>query len=187
MTNLFRSSLSHHHWIELQIKRAKVVGNCSASDLIMGNGSLITVAMTETQFAKMMTSLNVGSGSPCTLERVNGERIEDCPSEERHEFIKKTHDKHLEDRDKRLQETISEMRGAWAAKRRPTLKQFDQFLRKLEIYSANFETNQKYYKDRFKEEMDAIVSEAKTEVETHIVDIAGKLGVSSNELPKLES
>src|ERR1700733_7016016 len=43
---------------------------------------IIRVRMTENQFAQMITGLNTRGGSVCTIERLNGQKIDDPPTPE---------------------------------------------------------------------------------------------------------
>jgi hypothetical protein len=51
-------------------------------DWYLERGRLIEIEMTPLQFADLMTNFNMGSGVPCTIRQVGGERIPDIPSED---------------------------------------------------------------------------------------------------------
>jgi hypothetical protein len=74
---LFESPFEHQHYITLSISRA----DRSRTDLhynhIMPCGEIVEVAMSEVQFAQMVTSLNMGVGTPCTISHLDGEMVKE--------------------------------------------------------------------------------------------------------------
>jgi hypothetical protein len=66
-SNLFMVDYPQSHYIELTISKADLRREHS-NDWVHGDEQLITVAMSEVQWARMLSSLNT-EGVPCTLER----------------------------------------------------------------------------------------------------------------------
>lgn len=186
-TNLFRSSLNHHNWIELTISNAVVVENSGASDFLMEAGHLITVAMTETQFARMISSLNMGEGTACTLESIGGQRLKPCEPEDRAAFFEKSHNEHLDGNAQNLLGIGKRLQAMLDAKHRPTLKEMAEIVHELRVAGGNFDSNQDYYRERFREDCERVVEEAKTEIEAHIVNAVAKAGLEhlKAEMPAL--
>lgn len=184
-TNLFRSSLQHQHFISLSISRAKVVESGGAHDFLMGGEELIEVYMSETQFARMITSIGMGEGSPCTINRHNNERVEDCPSQDRKQFVIDSHNEHIEDHEAKVRELLGQLQRMLSDKHRPTLKELAQIIHELSCYTGNFKSSHKYFRNQFVEEVESILDDAKTEIEAHILHSAGKLGIDKADLPKL--
>ena len=79
-TPLFDSAVRHQHYVTVTVGRAEQARRYSDS-YVQGREELITVAMSESQFAQFITSMNVGSGSPCTLTRVGNQRVEPPPAD----------------------------------------------------------------------------------------------------------
>ena len=65
---LFGSEVSHQHFISITISEARRVVD-EPREFVMSNRELVRIAMTQAQFAEMITSPNRGSGVPCTIER----------------------------------------------------------------------------------------------------------------------
>jgi hypothetical protein len=81
--NLFMSSLQHDGWIEIEIKGARKIREVSNTRVSSAScPTHIRVAMTEAQFASFVTTPNSGDGVPCTITRLNGDQVEDCPEDE---------------------------------------------------------------------------------------------------------
>lgn len=64
---LFGSDFKHQHFIQVTIRRARMIRSLS-NDWVHGNEQLIEVALSESQWATFLSTLNMGTGIPCTLE-----------------------------------------------------------------------------------------------------------------------
>lgn len=71
---LFGSDFRHQNFILISVKKA-VLNRGLASDYHFGREEYIEVALSEAQWATFVSTLNVGEGVPCTLERLAGQRI----------------------------------------------------------------------------------------------------------------
>lgn len=76
---LFGSSIKHHDIINLRISPAFMDRDLNYDRYYAENLPYIEIAMSQSQFAQAITSLNMGAGVPVTLTRLNGEYIEPCP------------------------------------------------------------------------------------------------------------
>lgn len=76
--SLYASDFRHNHYMTIKIKRSELHRNLNR-DWHFGRGEIIEVAMTESQWATFVSAPNVGDGTPCTLQRFNGEEIPGLP------------------------------------------------------------------------------------------------------------
>jgi hypothetical protein len=77
-TTLFASDFDHQHYVRLRVKPAREhrsLGRTWYS--AVHTVDYIDVAMSASQFAEAITSLNVGSGVPCTVKHLNGQNFPD--------------------------------------------------------------------------------------------------------------
>jgi hypothetical protein len=83
-SNLFGSNLEHQHYVTLSIGRAKKTVDSNGMERISGDmrGELIEIKMSEVQWGQLLSSMNMGSGVPCTLERVGYEYMPPAPVSE---------------------------------------------------------------------------------------------------------
>jgi hypothetical protein len=178
---LFDSSFEHQHFITLSIRRAEKHTD-GANDFIFGKEEYIEVWMSETQFARAITSMNIGSGTPCTLARFNNKSVpqpksEDC-LEAHDEMVEKKLNKALA-----AQEELAEKIRTWRQnKHRPTLTELDDMADTMQWQADNFAANMGYYAACFEKHAERIVDEAKTELEVHALQTAGRLGLNQNEM-----
>ena len=182
---LFDSSIAHQHYITLRVCRATKHSDGS-HDFIFAGERLIEVAMSETQFARVITSMNMGSGAPCTLQSLDGEMVDQPERED----LLNTHKNMVEDKLKDVMESqlaIGKQVAEWRKqKHRPTLKELDTLAQELHCTAAHFELNMGYYASCFEGHMEEVVDEAKAEIETHMLASAGRLGLEQKELPVIE-
>lgn len=71
---LYASDFAHDHYMVLRISTSKMHRNLSR-DWHMEDRNVIEIALTESQWASFISSSNVGGGTPCTLERIQGTEI----------------------------------------------------------------------------------------------------------------
>jgi hypothetical protein len=182
---LFDSSFTHHHYITLSIRSADRIVD-GPSESIYSKEEYIEVSMSESQFARAITSLNMGSGAPCTLSRRNGEGIPQA----RPESVVGNHTEMVGDKLKgafeQQKEVARKLRQWRLAKHRPTLAEMDEMVQDMDGQAANFHKNMDYYAGCFEEHMETVVDAAKTEIEAHVLATADKLGFRSDEMPRLE-
>ena len=77
---LFDSSVRHQHYVDIVIGEATQFRQYQ-TNYVHADKELIRVSLSESQFAQFITSMNSGSGSPCTLARVNGKSVEEPPAD----------------------------------------------------------------------------------------------------------
>lgn len=179
-TELFDSAFEHQHFIHLSISRAEVLGHPASHQFIYGKEELIEVAMSETQFARMISSLNIGSGTPCTLQRWNGESVIQPANESHQKCHTATIGDKLQGAVDNQKKVLSKLQGWRESKHRPTLKEMDELIQGMESQVENFNSNMKYYARCFEEHMEKTVDEARTEIEAHMIATADKLGLTRN-------
>jgi len=79
---LFGSSVMHQHVFTLRVLRGMRVatdhGERFSSD---GRVPIVEVALTPAQFVEMITTMNSGEGIPCTIENVEGVRMDRTPDD----------------------------------------------------------------------------------------------------------
>ena len=174
---LFDSSFSHQHFISLSIRPAIKHEDLTHSFIFPTNKEYIEVFMSETQFAQMITSINMGAGSPCTLNRLNNESIPKPDKEDQlnsqREMVAGSLEKVM-DRQKGIADQIKKWRDE---KHRPTLKELEEIHRDLESAVGNFSNNMSFYANCFEEHMEVTVGKAKAEIESHLLATAGRLGI----------
>jgi len=74
--HFYGSDLPQSHYIQLEIAQSEIIRDLSYDRYHADHTPIIRVRMTANQFSEMVTSLNIGSGTCCTIEQVKNERIQ---------------------------------------------------------------------------------------------------------------
>jgi len=80
-TALYDSDFQHNHYMTISIRRSELHRGLNR-DWHFGREEIIHVALTEAQWATFVSSPNMGSGVPCTIEYLNGQMIPRLPEPE---------------------------------------------------------------------------------------------------------
>jgi hypothetical protein len=142
------------------------------------NPSIVEIDLSPSQFAELLTSMNVGDGVPCTIARRDGSMIdkpaESIPTEQEHvktqyrDAIRKSFSS-LRGASKRLQE-ILEKKTITTKDRRAIRKLFDDT-------TANLEANADYGVTAFEEVAEKVITEAKANVDNFVTTALTRLGL----------
>jgi hypothetical protein len=143
--------------------------------------AIVEVEMSATQFAELLTSMNVGSGVPCTIRRRMDDdgkqhRIEDPPDEEVEAervrgYFRETMEK-LADRLTELTDQVSKTLD----KKSVTKKDRENIRSITRLIVQDVRSNFPFVAESFQRVMDKVVASAKAEVDAfiaHMVTVTG--------------
>jgi hypothetical protein len=187
---LFGSPLANHYGtIRLSIGTAKWIHGLH-HDRYYGSlrGEHIEVEMSAAQFADMITSLNMGSGTPCTIRHLTGVQIPPPPDYA-------TEAEHIRD-------NFEGSLDKYKAKARTYRKKIEELTSKLstkakeeirialDVIEDQLSSNVPFVVKQFQEATTRITSAAKAEVDafvTGVVRAAGLEAIAGGKLPSLLS
>lgn len=177
---LFGSPIEPMHAIVLRISRGECIHGLG-SNRFFDRGQLIEIAMSEVQFAEMITTPNRGSGVPCTITciREDGKlrRLEDPPRQQSE--ASKTRDEFMEEVDKKIGaikkaqadvDRLLESSGL-SGKKRSEISDVLHGMFRLFTDSAPFMMK------RFEENAERVIAHAKVEISAHAALVAQQTGV----------
>jgi hypothetical protein len=198
---LFKSDFTHQHYITLRIFTAEETERYGVTDAFPKE-EIIEIAMSEAQFARFVTTPNLGCGTPCTIESVRvppslreyaGKHLPTIEKED----IRETHRDEIESvcrqRLEELGQVQAQIRQWRIDKHRPTMAELDDLTNQLAgMHLAN---NFGFLQQLLEEHMEKTIEEARTEIEAHVMQVVNQLGfdelgrrlVKEDEFPKLES
>jgi hypothetical protein len=175
----YGSELPQNHYIEMTIQKSSVRRDLSRDWYFASGLPLAQVRMTSGQFAELITSLNQGSGIPCTVEFLDQKKVDKMPEQEsRKEFIHRK----FEDRMKEFAISIRDRQNkAKEIVKKKTLSKQDihDLSYHIEWLSTEVASNIPFFAKCFQETMDKVVFEAKTEVENAIQHKINVLGLDA--------
>lgn len=178
-TTFYGSELKQDNYITMVVKQSEISRDLSKDWYFAHSLPLIEVRMSSSQFAEAITSMNNGSGVPCTVEMVNMKPVEGLPEQEsRKEFIHRK----FKDRMKEFAEKIREnQKKAKELVKKKTLNKQDviDLTHQLDWLTTEVTSNIPFFAECFQETMDLVVGEAKLEVENAIQHKINVLGLDA--------
>ena len=159
-TFLYGSGFVHNGYISVTISRSQLKRSLSR-DWFFGRNELIEVAMSEAQWASFISSMNMGSGVPCTISHIDRHQVPQLPNppKETGQFDNELKERLgiVEDALKKLGEQINTMPVSEKKKK--------ELLDSLGSAMRNLTPNLKFVSDQFGEHMEDTIEKAKIEVE----------------------
>ena len=175
---LFDSPVKHDHRIRIEIREAVRYRSIS-NDWIHPSKTIVDFEMSETQFARFITSSGLGSGTPITIRRKGGESIPAAPFERKGEEFKQeiaVLQKQASDGIEKLEKRIDEL----LVKKDKLTKEEKSELRALVFdITRKVRNSIPWVVDQFHEKMHKTVEEAKGEIEGFLKEQARILGMKA--------
>jgi hypothetical protein len=184
--NLFDSSMAHHGYVVVEISGATMHESGYATRVHGGNKAIISVAMTEAQWVGFVSRMNMGSGTPCTIQRLHGEFVPGIPNPEStmKRFERRAAD--ISDRNETDTARLFEQLRAFG-ENISSKKKREEFEHLLRIMNGRIEGNTKFARQVLNEEAEKVVVAAKVEIDATVQGMLTQLGLTSmQELVQLQ-
>ncbi|MGX1266694.1 hypothetical protein RKD55_004638 [Rossellomorea marisflavi] len=175
--SLFGSSIQHHNTIWLTINPGVVERSLHHDHYYANRQSFIEVEMSQSQFAEAITSMNVGSGVPVTIRRVNGESIDDPPFTSKRLQFEQEFKQRMERLESRLSNMTEDAEDALTNKKSLTKNDRKAILNDLTALKREVSLSLPFIAKSFNEQMDKTAQEAKAEVEAFTINKLNQLGM----------
>jgi hypothetical protein len=162
---LFGSSIKHKDTISMYLYEAELSRNLN-SDYIHGNKKIVEVEMSYSQFAEAITSMNMGSGVPVTIQYIRdvGE-IEPCPFVDKREQFENEFADDIKQQNELANKLIIEAETLFNEKKSFTKSDKENILSILRKLKQEIGVNTEFTYEMFNEQMDKTTMEAKGEIE----------------------
>jgi hypothetical protein len=180
-THLFDSEIQHQHYVMLRIGRATRKRELNRDWIHGEHGpNIVEVAMSMAQWGALVSSFG-SSGVPVTIERINGERIEEAPHEPRLALstseVEGSVDRLLSDFTDKLAAVAD------AFDRKAGRRELGDLLRDLQIALKNARPNARYAAKTFTEHVENVVTKARADIEAVVQMAAERQGLDAGDLP----
>jgi hypothetical protein len=179
--NVFGSSIKTANPIRLKICRA-VKERSLNREWYYGKENIIEVEMSPTQFAEAITTLNMGSGVPCTIRYVDGVEMAPCPDENINELF----NDEFRDDIKNIADTLTELQNkAKEILGKPgSVKKADKELLLGRIYNVEqmVRSNLPFVHTQFTRAMDKTIQQSKAEIEAFVDTATRKIGTATRKI-----
>lgn len=165
--SLFGSSIKHRDTILLTLKQGYTRRNLN-EDWYYGGGMLFEVEMSATQFADLITSMNMGDGIPVTIRYAREGDLHECenpPFIDRSSVHRAEFKEHLDDVYETSQNLIHTLEEKFATKKTFNKADKEEILKALRRIKMNIGCNQDFQISQFDRQMERTTTEAKGEIE----------------------
>jgi len=187
VVRLFGSPLATHYAsIRLTISKGKWSHGLHYDRYFGMNKEHIEIEMSAAQFADAITSLNIGSGTPCTIRHIGGKRMEDPPDHATEsEHIRDNFESSLgtfKDKAHKYRKRIEELTSKLGAKAKEEIRVA------LDVMEQQLASNVPFVVKQFQEATTKVTSAAKAEVDafvTGVIRAAGLQSIAEGRLPSL--
>lgn len=178
--NLFGSSINNTSPIALRINEAEEDESYGSTKHRQGK-RIIEVYMSPNQYAELITTMSLSEGVPCTINWMQGKgSIENPPRINKREvterFVKET----LGDLLEKLHD-IQEFASLLKKKSSVSKKDREKLSFDLRILEEHLESNIPFIEDIFREVMDKVVTEAKSDIDAFVTHAITELGLEALE------
>lgn len=186
---LFGSSIKHNNPIQLKVCHAKKERSLE-KDWYYDLNTIVELELSQSQFAELITSMNVGVGVPCTLRftELDG-KIPDIEFENKKIQHKQELQNHIDGISDQLNDLYDNLKELFS-KQRLNKSEKEDVLRSIFKIKGDLTYNADYMMKSFAEQMDKTVSEAKGEIESFMqrrlfdsFKEFGDIGISENDRP----
>jgi hypothetical protein len=161
--------------VTLSVRAAELQRNYARDDYFAKGLPLVEIALSEAQWATLVSSLNVGQGVPCTLEYAEGK---ECPGTPRRESGK-VHEEEFKERIKELGTRVAETRKAIEEEMGLSKKKKDAAMAHLARLEQDLTQNLPWYTKVLEEHMHKTVESAKVEVSAYVNSVVARAGIKA--------
>lgn len=173
---LFGSSFDHQHYMIVTVNRASLHRSLS-TDRHHSRDELVEVHLSEAQWARFISGVGIGNGTPCTISAVGGINMADMPRRNETEEFEKDLRKEAVRTSKYLDEAIAAM-AALADDKAPTKAKRQEVLAKLQTARQHMTDHMPFTVQQLAEKMEVIVQDAKIEVDAYVNNTVVEAGIA---------
>jgi hypothetical protein len=164
-SNLFGSSIQHNDTIHMVLREGVVTRGLN-DDWYVGEDEILEVEMSQSQFAELITSMNVGTGTPCTIKYLRGKgRINEADFINKRQQITNEFKECMNERMSDAKEFYDEVKELFITKKSIGKGDREMILRRLANVTQGMESSSKFIFDQFQNQIDKTITEAKEEIE----------------------
>lgn len=187
-THLFGSDIPHSETIRLRISPGAIQRSLNNDWYFAEGQSYIEVEMSHAQFSEAITSMNMGSGTPVTIRRLNGNEVESIELTNKRIQFEEEFENKIESIMGRLELLVANSEDVLRNKKSITKSDRETILKQLSSIKQEINSNMPFMLSQFNESMDKIVHESKMDVEAFVANKLNQLGLTKlDELKQLSS
>lgn len=170
---LYGSDFKHHGYVVIRIKRSEMRRSLS-NDWPFGREELVEVALSESQWASFVSTMNRGDGVQCTLQRYQGKMIQQIPhTEQKFSKFKQEGTEAADEALRAIERMKQEINDSKLSQKQKT-----EWLKSLDFIEGRTKSNLSFVLRQFGEHMEATVQKARTEISAYAHHVLMRTGLS---------
>lgn len=173
-TRLFGSEFKHEHFVTISIRAAELHRSLSR-DWHFARDEYIEVALSESQWASFVSSMNMGNGVPCTLEHKDMQSIPAITGQAQTKTTFKAEFKETMEKSISALEKLTSLIGECKLSEKAKKELFDS----VRMAKQHIESNIPFVANQFSEHMEDTVEKMKTEVGAYIQSVISRTGIEA--------
>jgi len=177
-STLFGSSIKSGNTIVVTLNKAEYDRSIN-HDSFHSRERIFEVEMSQNQFAEFITSLNYGSGVPCTIRYMDNKVVPEPNFQSKIEVFQNEFKNILHNIGVDLNILVSSSMETLKNKDYLSKKDREDVIKSIEALVQNIQKNIPYFGECFNKQMDKTVTEAKSEVEAFIANKIGEVGLKA--------
>ena len=181
-TALFGSSIKHNNTIHMTVCQGREERNGNEDDFFSYERTkdvLIDVEMSYTQFAEAITSLNIGSGVPVTVRKLNGEEMPESPFTDKKKQMKQEYRQATGEMVTKLREKQTVLEKLLEEKKVLNKSDKELILSTVSEVRRLLQSELPFINELFQKQLDKTVLEAKGEFESFVENKMNELARQS--------
>jgi len=168
---LFGSPLqTHEHYVTLRVSKGTRIHSLGYDRFHGGlRGEIIEVMLSAGQFSELLTTMNIGSGVPCTIQYLLGKKVPSPPEDAELEVekVRKGFKKDMAEVVAKIKEDKKEL-ASLLEKKTLTKVDKEQIMRIVGRVEQHVESNAPFMVSQFEEAAEKVVKHAKAEVDAFV-------------------
>lgn len=173
---LFGSDFKHRDFIRISISRSQLNRNLS-HDWYFPRGEIVEVYLSEAQWATFLSTLNHGTGTPCTIDRVGREKMSEIPPRDTVSQFQKEVKETVKDAVNAIDKSLIELEEILGAS--VSQKKKDAIMAGLRKARMEIASNLPFVEQSFGEHIERTKEKAKVEVEAYITNVISRAGLEA--------
>jgi hypothetical protein len=178
---VFGSDGRFHETMCIEISEATIKRDLSQEWIGASKAPYIRIRMTDAQYGHMFGSVGQGSGTPCTIERLNYEMVPDAPEPQpfTSKFSSDIKDTMAESVSKltAIIERMSDVNKPGA--KVPGKKELSEIMSSLEMALRGITSSLEFVENSFNEQMQDKIDEARQAIQSYLRNVLEKRGLSA--------
>lgn len=172
---LYGSDFKHNEYVSIEIVQSELHRSLSR-DWHFGRRHVVTIDMSEAQWAAFVSSFGQGSGVPCTIDTVQGKPMPGFPLRDEGQLFKPEVDSKLAKCIESVDAAIADIDAQTAGMSKTKREAISDRLRRVRM---ELSSNLPFVAEQFGEHMETRVEKAKIEVDAYVTQTVMRAGLDA--------